>query len=101
MPYIRIACCYGVGKATALKIRNAGHSLSRLGDQYLKITDIVEQATTFMAACYGQPQCSTMTEARQKQWAAKTGKRLTTAPKVFSLPLLKGHICWYSFGNVP
>ena len=34
-------------------------------------SDIFEQTTTFMAACYGQPQYSTMTEGRQNQWAGK------------------------------
>ena len=44
-------------------------SFCRIGDQSLKITDTIEQITIFMAVCYGQPQCSTLTEARQKQWA--------------------------------
>ena len=48
-------------------------SLSRIGDQNLKITDIIKQITTLMAACYGQPQCSTMTEVgRSSSWQAST-----------------------------
>ena len=58
-------------------------SLSRIGDQILKNSDIIEQTTTLMAACYGQPQSSTMTEVGRSSGLAS--KHLTT-PKLCSLP---------------
>ena len=49
-----VACCYGVGKGTALKVLKDGHSLSLLGVIDSPIEAVIAQATTFISACYGQ-----------------------------------------------
>ncbi|KAG1656753.1 hypothetical protein GQR58_023745 [Nymphon striatum] len=55
-----VASCYGIGKGVALKVlRSNKHKLN-----YVDLTDVVEQATHFMIACYGQSGCSSFTEAR-------------------------------------
>ena len=46
---------------------------------------VIEQATLFMTACYGQ-KCDTMSNARLTAWAAKTGKGQVSTPRLCSLP---------------
>ncbi len=50
------------------------------------MSSVVDQATAFLSACYGQHNCETMSDARLKVWAAKTGKGYTSTPKLHSLP---------------
>ena len=93
-----VAATYGIGKATAVKIARQGHTLFKLGNLTATLTDVVNEATCFMAACYGFDKPSStsdntssttalcsMTECRQQLWAKRTGKS-TAAPKLFSLP---------------
>ena len=82
-----VACCYGVGKGTALKVLKAGHSLSLLGVIDSPIESLIAQATTFMSACYGQYSTSkSMSETRWRVWASKTGQASAAPPKLCSLP---------------
>ena len=81
-----VACCFGIGKGTVLKVIRAGYSLSLLGVMDVPFQSVIKQATTFMAACYGQQRCENMSTARLKVWAAKTGKGFTSTPKLCSLP---------------
>ncbi len=81
-----VACCYGIGKGTVLKTVQSGYSLSLLGQPEAPIAEVIEQATKFMIACYGQKECDTMSSARLKAWATKTGKGYTSIPKLCSLP---------------
>ena len=60
-----VAATYGIGKITALNIASKGYHLHLLGDKSADISKVVEQATSFMAACYGITSCSLMTECRQ------------------------------------
>ena len=46
---------------------------------------VIEQATLFMTACYGQ-KCDTMSNARLTAWAAKTDKGQVSTPRLCSLP---------------
>eukprot|EP00745_Piridium_sociabile_P037812 TRINITY_DN68984_c0_g1_i6.p1 TRINITY_DN68984_c0_g1~~TRINITY_DN68984_c0_g1_i6.p1 ORF type:complete len:1121 (+),score=248.01 TRINITY_DN68984_c0_g1_i6:81-3443(+) len=80
-----VAATYGIGKTTALKVASKGHRLNFLGDLTVDVTQVVKQATEFMAASYGVKECSSMTECRQHVWAQKTGKS-SSAPKLWSLP---------------
>ena len=41
--------------------------------------------STFISACYGQTNCSTLSETRLKVWLSKTGKGSST-PKLCALP---------------
>ena len=79
-----VACCQGIGKATALKVlRTGSHSLSLQGVRDAQIESVIEQATAFMSACYGQISSKSMSEARWKVWASKTGWASATPPGLF------------------
>ena len=80
-----VAATFGIGKTTALSVASKGHKLDLLGDVTANITKVTEQATSFMAACYGIKTCSSMTHCRQLVWAQKTSKS-SSAPKLCSLP---------------
>ncbi|KAG1651907.1 Craniofacial development protein 2 [Nymphon striatum] len=82
-----VASCYGIGKRVALKVlRSNKHKLNYLGNTDVDLIDVVEQATHFMIACYGQPGCSLFTEAQTKLWSRKFGRSKVTAPTLCALP---------------
>ena len=60
-----VATLFGIGKAAAVKTLRAGRSLSVLGDLEAGLSDVLHEAVQFVAACYGQPHCESMTEVRQ------------------------------------
>ncbi len=81
-----VACCFNIGKCTILKTLKSGYSLSLLGMKDANMPHVMKQATACMTACYGQPNCKTMSDARLKVWASRTGKGYTSTPKLCSLP---------------
>ena len=81
-----VACCFGIGKGTALKVLRSGHTLQLLGHLDVPLQEIVKEATSFMATCYGQSKCESMSSARLNVWAVKAGKGFLSAPKVCALP---------------
>ena len=82
-----LAPYFNIGKSVALNVLRSGvHSLSSIGDTNCTLCDIMNQATPYILACYGQIKCMTMTEARQKMWAKKVSRRVGSAPKLSSLP---------------
>ena len=82
-----VAPCYGIGKGVGLKVlKQKNHSLGYLGNTDVPLVDVLEQATAFTLACYGQSKCKSLTEARQKVWTSKVGRSLASAPKLASLP---------------
>ena len=81
-----VAATYGIGKIKAIAVSRKGYTLDKLGKPSETITEVTDQATAFMGACYGiTTPTSSMTKIRQKQWAQKTGKS-TGAPKLCTLP---------------
>ena len=81
-----VASCFGIGKATVKKVLEMGNRLNHLGDPSACFEDVLREATTFTAACYGQ-KCEpgeTMTDVRYKVWVSKTGQK-----GAFLLPNLK------------
>ena len=81
-----VACCYGIGKSKAMKVVKSGYTLSLLGKVEAPFSAVIKQASSFMAACYGVSDDTSMSEARLKIWAAKTGKGYISTPKLCSLP---------------
>jgi len=81
-----VACCFGIGKNTVLKVLRSGLHLSLLGKIDASLPMVIQQATTFMSACYGQRNSDTVSNARLSAWAAKTGKGYTSTPRLCSLP---------------
>ena len=79
--------CFGIGKATAIKILRSGHSLQSLGEVHVSMEDIMTRATEFMAACYGSTKRNSMSEVRVDIWSTKMVRRkITAAPELKSLP---------------
>ena len=63
-----VATYHGIGKGVALKVlRSETLSLSKVGDMTLSVEEALEQSTSFMLSCYGHPECSSLTDARQKK----------------------------------
>ena len=62
---------FGIGKATVLKTLRSGYSLDLLGATWHPMEYVIQQATSFISACYGQANCSTMSETRLKVWLSK------------------------------
>lgn len=82
-----VAKLSGIGKATVVKQLQKGIKLDRLGDTSADINDVILEATTFVAACYGRKSSSSMSDARYETWLAKTGnKKVKRVPKLQSLP---------------
>ena len=81
-----VTCCFGIGKGTVLKTLQSGYELSSLGQIDAPFIEVMNQATAFMTACYGQTNCENMSQARHKIWAIKTGKGYTSTPKLCTLP---------------
>ena len=84
-PFLAVIPLPPIGKATVLKTLRSGHSLNVLGVPEHSMESVIQQATSFISACYGQTNCSTMSETRLKVWLSKTGKGSST-PKLCALP---------------
>ena len=83
-----VASYSGVGKVAALKVlRHDQRYLNLLGNTGRPpFSEVVDQATHFMLAFYGQQRCHSMTEARQQMWFSKVSRSKASAPKLCSLP---------------
>ena len=82
-----VATYHGIGKGVALKVlRSETLSLSKVGNMTLSVEEALEQSTSFMLSCYGHPECSSLTESRQKIWSRKVSRSIGSAPKLQSLP---------------
>ena len=83
-----VAPYFGVGKVAALNIlRHGQRSLNFLGNTGgPPFLEVVDQATHFMLACYGQQRCHLTMEVRQQMWFSKVSRSKASAPKLCSLP---------------
>ena len=79
---------FGIGKGTVLKnLIAAPNSLSLFGCLDAPLSDVVDQATKFIGACYGnRVGKETMSDIRYKIWTTKFGNTATSAPKIQALP---------------
>ena len=82
------ACYFGIGEVRVPKVLQEGYSLSLLADVHTLLPDITGLASKFVAACYGQNDCTRTSEARKKSWATQVGKGTTAIPKSKSVPSL-------------
>ncbi len=48
-----VSALCGIRKGKALKALHAGHTLDKLGEDASDMTDVIAEATSFTAACYG------------------------------------------------
>ena len=82
-----VATYFNIGKSIVLKILKTNkYPLDALGDQDIPLQNVLQQATSFILACYGLSKCQTMTEGRQKMWSQKVGRTIGGAPKLQTLP---------------
>ena len=82
-----VAPCFGIGKARAIKALNSGNHLQALGEINSHIDDVVKEATSFMADCYGSTKRDNMSDIRVDVWSAKMARRkVTAAPELKTLP---------------
>ena len=60
----------GIGNGKALKALHAGHKLDKLREDAYDMTDVIAEATSFTAACYGSKETE-MSEIRYDIWSSK------------------------------
>ena len=56
------------------KLLKQGYDLSGIGNVHLSLNDVIQQATEFIAACYGVKDGSDMSDVRVHVWGKKNGK---------------------------
>ena len=61
-----MACYHGIGKGTALKSLPSGYHFHAVGDTYAELPVVIQEATTFVLACYGYPERRNMPDTRRK-----------------------------------
>ena len=61
-----MAQCWGIGKCNVVIVQKAGHTLSNIYIVSASRTKVVQEATSFMAACYGEIKSTTMTDVRRR-----------------------------------
>ena len=82
-----VAQCWGVGKGKVVKVLKAGHTLPSIGTVSASEAEVVQEATSFMASCYGDNKSTTVTTVRRRVWKGKTGRaNIVSAPKLQSMP---------------
>ena len=82
-----VAFMFGIGKAKAVKVLSSGCQLLKIGNPDMAMNDVLQEATQFVARCYGCASSESMSSARYEVWLSKTSKRKTTgAPKLKSIP---------------
>ena len=62
-----------------MKVLKAGHTLPSIGTISASDAEVVQEATSFMAACYGENKSTTMTAVRRRVWKGKTGRASVTS----------------------
>ena len=70
-----------------MKVLKAGHTLPSIGTVSASEAEVVQEATSFMASCYGDNKSTTVTTVRRRVWKGKTGRaNIVSAPKLQSMP---------------
>jgi hypothetical protein len=70
-----VAKPYGIEKKTVVKFLKRGLMLNKLGDTSAAIEDVIKEATSFITACYGMDDQSTMSSTRYKVWLKKQERK--------------------------
>ncbi|KAG7164882.1 hypothetical protein Hamer_G017282 [Homarus americanus] len=82
-----IAHLHGIDKVTAIQTLKSGHRFDKFGKIVAEITEVVSQATRFVAACYDSKVIHDMSTVRFNVWTSKmSNKRLTSAPELRCFP---------------
>ena len=81
-----VPCMFRIGKISGLKVLNDGYSLVSLGNQRANFEEVLQECTSFVAACYDCKGASAMSEVRLQVWNTKVSNAKTSMPKLKSLP---------------
>ena len=81
-----VAPYFGIGKGKIEKLLKQGYDLSGIGNVHSSLNDVIQQATEFIAACYGVKDGSDMSDVRVHVWGKKNGKSQASAPNLAALP---------------
>ena len=57
---------WGIGKGKVLKVLQSGQHLAKLGGQRFSMQEIIKEATSFAAACYGVKESQEMSTVRSQ-----------------------------------
>ena len=63
-----MAQCCGIGKGKVVPVQKAGHTLSNIGGVSASRSEVVQEATSFKAECYGEIKSTTMTDAKRSHF---------------------------------
>ena len=66
-----VAFLWGIGKVTVVKAIRAGHKLRKFGYVDAEAKDVLAEATSFVAACYGSKLTTDMSSVRYEVWTSK------------------------------
>ncbi|KAG0712045.1 hypothetical protein GWK47_019289 [Chionoecetes opilio] len=82
-----VAFMWGIAKAKAVTVLSSGCKLLKIGNPDMAMDEVVQEATHFVARCYGCASSENMSSTRYEVWLGKTSKRkVTSIPKLKSLP---------------
>ena len=78
---------YGIGKKTVMKhLKDQNLSLSSLGNTAASLAKVYVESTKLISSYYGVKNANNLSEVRFSVWGKQTGKKLTSTPKLESLP---------------
>ena len=81
-----VAAYFGIGKGKVKKLLKEGYDLSGIGHLHTTLSDVINQATKFIAGCYGVKEATDMSDVRVHVWGKKNGKGHVSAPNLAALP---------------
>ena len=108
-----MAYCWGVGKGKVLIVQKAGHALPSIGSVSASQADVVQEATSFMAACYGETKptndCCASEDVGRLNWQSEycfRSKASVTPPtdesaKGKAIPIFQACIWRHAEGSSP
>jgi len=88
-----VAFMWGIGKAKAVKVLSSGCQLLKIDNPDMAITDVLQEATQFVARCYGCATSESLSSARYQVWLSKTSKWKTTLDRLCAVFLY--NICCF------
>ena len=81
-----VACYHGIGKGTILKTLRSVYHFHSVGDTNAELPVAIQEATTFVSACYGYPESRNMSGTGHKVWKNRVGKSSKSVSNLSTLP---------------
>ena len=80
-----VGMCYMIGKMKMIKVLKKGFKFKHLGHAHSDMTEVIQEAISFMTSCYGS-KSNSMSDARIAVWKRKTGNSTLMAPELKAIP---------------